>query len=518
MLISSSQILEVLRRQNSWWQTGQVPSDLAPPFKRIAYYEIRAFCRQLGSDRTIILSGARRVGKTVLLHQTAQQTITDGTPPKQVLYVSFEDLALTQANLREILDLYEKNVETIREGTLILLDEIHYTPEWTRHLMAAMREYPKARIVATGSAATLLRSTARNESAAGRWVTVHVPTLSFFEYVQLRGLTMPALSPDLTTESLFSADARTREAVINAGSALPLEFHRYLIQGGFPATVRGKDLSLSMVQRLLREDVIDKVLKRDMAQLYGARSLGELDQLFVYLCFHYGAIVERTTLAKEMGIAPATVENHLQRLEDAHLIYRLEPFNLGGKKSLKPRPKIYISDPSLRNAVLLRGEGLLSDEAELSSVVEGAVFKHLYAFYLLQGPRYTYWRDSQDREVDFVLIFPDGRHLAWEVKYREDPSFKSKNPLAKLVEEDKDFKRAWWVTKHGTHYGPIHNGKIFQIPAFLLCYILGHEEYRRWLKEAPPKPGEAPFGESSDIVSAEALKDLPQAPPHTKEF
>ena len=104
-------------------------------------------------------------------------------------------------------------------------------------------------------------------------------------------------------------------------------------------------LSLTLAQRLLREDVIDKALKRDMAHLYGVRALSELDQIFVYLCFNVGAIVEKNTLAKELqNTAAATVESHLQRLEDAHLIYRLHPFNLNGKKSLKPRSKIYIAD------------------------------------------------------------------------------------------------------------------------------------------------------------------------------
>jgi predicted AAA+ superfamily ATPase len=508
MLISSAQILEVLRRQNAWWQTGKVPAELTPSFRRSAYYEIQGFLGIAGLQRAIILSGARRVGKTFILHQIAEEEIRKGLAPRRVLYVSFEDLTLTQANLREILDLYEKNIDPIGEGTLILLDEIHYTTDWTRWLMTILREYPKARIVATGSASTLIRDSSRNESAAGRWVTVHVPTLSFYEYVSLANIATPSLPADLTLDALFVSDARVQQSVLSACGALEREFNRYLLQGGFPEPV-AKNFPLATAHRLLREDVIDKALKRDMAQLYGARSLGELDQLFVYLCFNFGGIVERRTLSKEMGVAAATVENHLQRLEDAHLIYRLEPFSLTGKKSLKPRPKVYVADPSLRNAALLRGEGLFSNEEELSAVIEGCVFKHLHGYYISNSPRFTYWRDTQEKEVDFVLIFPDGSRLAWEVKYRETPALKMRDALVGLVQGPSAPRRAWVVTKNTTDYGAAYEGRIFQIPAFLLCYLFGHEERTRLMREYPLGHGKVPYGDSSLPLPKDAIKELP---------
>jgi hypothetical protein len=42
-------------------------------------------------------------------------------------------------------------------------------------------------------------------------------------------------------------------------------FHEYLLRGGFPQLARISDLVDA--QRLLREDIVDKVLKRDMTAL-----------------------------------------------------------------------------------------------------------------------------------------------------------------------------------------------------------------------------------------------------------
>lgn len=512
MLISETQILEVLRRQNSWWQTGQIPESLVPEFRRLPFYEILSLLRQPGLNRAVVLTGMRRVGKTVLLHQLAADFLNVAkVPPKKILYISFEDLALTQATLREILNLYEKNVVSIGKDTLILLDEIHYTVQWSRYLMTVLREYPGARIVATGSAAVLLKDKTNNESGMGRWTDVHIPTLSFYEYIRMREKrkesAAPTLPANLDLPTLLKSNSKQRESLLQACLKLEIEFNRYLLQGGFPAFVYN-EFSLTLAHRFLREDVIDKALKRDMAHLYGARSLAELDQLFVYLCFNPGAMVEKSTLASALGVVAPTVESHFQRLEDAHLIYRLNPINLEGKKSLKPRPKIYIADPSLRNAVILRGEGLFENETELGVIIELCIFKHLYAFYYHDKPRCGYWRNSKtDKEVDFVMIFPNGKQIAWEVKYKEQPETDS---LSEWVSAHPDSEQVLLITKKTADYGPATGGKIFRIPAFVFAYLLGHIEFQRWQADFS-------YGQSSRPLPKEVLENLPIAEAPKKE-
>lgn len=66
-------------------------------------------------------------------------------------------------------------------------------------------------------------------------------------------------------------------------------FQQYLLVGGFPETAIQNDIRLS--QRLLREDVVERVLKRDMTALFGVRNVNELEKLFIYLCIHSGGIV-----------------------------------------------------------------------------------------------------------------------------------------------------------------------------------------------------------------------------------
>ncbi len=59
-------------------------------------------------------------------------------------------------------------------------------------------------------------------------------------------------------------------------------FHECLLRGGLSQTALMKRLSIA--QRLIREDIIDKVLKRDMTANFDARQVLDLEHTFLYLC------------------------------------------------------------------------------------------------------------------------------------------------------------------------------------------------------------------------------------------
>ena len=126
-------------------------------------------------------------------------------------------------------------------------------------------------------------------------LTVPVPTLSFYEFVHIRGDADPAVSSSLRPSDLFTAPEGERLKVATQLRVLLPAFQRYLLVGGFPETAILKDLQLC--QRLLREDVVDRVLKRDMTALFGVRNVDDLEKLFIYLCLHTGGILGHKTVA-----------------------------------------------------------------------------------------------------------------------------------------------------------------------------------------------------------------------------
>ena len=259
-------------------------------------------------------------------------------------------------------------------------------------------------------------------------------------------------------------------------------FQRYLLVGGFPETARQTDITLC--QRLLREDVVERVLKRDMTALFGVRNVEDLEKLFIYLCLHTGGIVAHKTVAAALEVSIPTVSSHLQLLEQANLVYRLPPFELGGKKILKAKIKYYLVDAALRNAVLLRGEEVLSSSDEMGTIVETTVLRHLFAYYYRDTPDISYWRDARtDREVDIIVRSPRYT-LPVEVKYRDNAQIDPSSGLVQLCRQE-DVKQAYLVTKKEEDFGPVDfpdvAAKFLRVPAHVLCYLLGQAERLLWI-------------------------------------
>ena len=176
------------------------------------------------------------------------------------------------------------------------------------------------------------------------------------------------------------------------------------------------------------------------------------------------------------GVSRPTVENYIRYLESANLIYQSRPVNMAGKKVLKARPKIYIADAAIRNAVLM-DDSLLTDPVEMGKVVETAVYKHLSAFYYQQPATVGYFRGGRKgKEIDIVVEYPNTKNILIEVKYREGAPISDDDAIAELCGEA---SAAVIVTKSAGDFG-IHNtgsGKsMIRIPAFAFLFLLGHAE------------------------------------------
>jgi predicted AAA+ superfamily ATPase len=252
-------------------------------------------------------------------------------------------------------------------------------------------------------------------------------------------------------------------------------FNRYLQVGGFPElALADNDI---MAQQIMREDVVDKVLKRDLPSLYNIRNATELERIFLYLCNVSSEVVSIDAIAKELsGVSRPTVENYIRYLESANLIYQSWPIDMGGKKVLKARPKIYISDAAIRNAVLM-DDSVLTDPVQMGKIVETAVYKHVAAFYYQQTTSVGYFRGGRkEKEIDIVVNYPKAKKILIEVKYREEAPIADDDAISSLCE---DAAAAIIVTKSSSDFG-VHNTKsgkdMIRIPAFAFLYLLGHAE------------------------------------------
>ncbi len=514
MNITNEQLITVLSQFNPWWR-GEVIADL-PTWQRAAFPELLKWVLNPPAPRAVLLSGARQIGKTTLLRQAIQHLLNNGVAAANILYATFDHPMIKMAGIDAVIAAWYEREPKTGNVEYLFLDEAHTIRDlgtWVKHQI----DFNKQRhIVFTGSAIPLISS--NQESGVGRWHTISLTTLSFYEYLQLKkhleeireidfhkrlleyiksinsdthkndsgsinikntndiGL-LPKLPIVKSLRQLFDWPSAEFYHIAELAEPYIGHFNDYLIRGGFPQTVRIK--SITEAQRLIREDIIDRVLKRDMTALFGVRHPFELEKTFLYLCAHDGNLLDMQNLCQNLEVKRPTAQRFIELLEASHLIYRLKVFGYS-TEVLRGKDKIYLADPAIASAVLLRGNTLLDNPTELGIATETAVFKHLYARYYAQQIRFSYWQGKKQHEVDLIAEI-NGQVIPFEVKYRmQNTGIKNLTGLIQFCQEKK-VSYGYVITKSLRDFGLLEtpnlpNTQIMRVPALLLCYWMGGSE------------------------------------------
>ena len=124
-IVSDEQVVKVLRQYNPWWNNPYSIKDESKPQKRLAYYEALKMIKRQSLRRFVVLSGARRVGKTTIMYQLIENLIDEGVNPKNILYVSFDNPIVKLISVESVLSIYE-TIYPIDGIKYIFFDEIQY--------------------------------------------------------------------------------------------------------------------------------------------------------------------------------------------------------------------------------------------------------------------------------------------------------------------------------------------------------------------------------------------------------
>lgn len=381
--IDFSSVLEDL---NPWWKEPGSRRALAWPVRRSVHGRLLEQLVRSDDRRAQVLLGPRQVGKTTLLKQLADDLLDGGWPPSNVTYFDFEDFRLKrQVEPEEIAELRPTGVDASRPQ-ILLLDELHRVPRWDRWLKHAV-DHQIARIVATDSAASLLREAGR-ESGLGRWDEILLEGLTFREFA--------ALATGRTKESGPAAAPPARPPRVPAGD--PELIERYFALGGFPAHATSDDFPL--VRERLRSDIVDRAIRRDLTSRVDDPE--RLRTLFVYLVQQSGDQQNSKGRADDLGVDPRTVAKWIDLLQDTFLIAALRRGSTSTKAAgrLRGRPKLYAADHGLVTAF---AEAPLRDSEVRSKLFEAVVYRHLREVARAGSGDLHYLRWGDDLEVDFVL-------------------------------------------------------------------------------------------------------------------
>jgi hypothetical protein len=339
------------------------------------------------------LTGPRRVGKTVLAK-------------------SFPDAEFLNCDLPGVAERLRDPESFFRsvKQRLVVFDEVHQLPDPSRLLKIGADGFPRLKILATGSS-TLAATQKFRDSLTGRKRVVEL---------------VPVLHEELPAFGVM--DTRER-----------------LLRGGLPPAL----LAASPNPEFYAE-WLDSYFARDVQELFRLEKRAGFLRVLELLMRQSGGMLDVTKLAAESQISRPAVTNWLEVYQITHVAHLVRPFSAGGRREIVAQPKVFGFDTGL--VCHARGWDQLRPEDC------GVLWEHLVLDTLIAAgaPKIHFWRDKQQREVDFVV--PRGRDAADAIECKWKPEAFETRGLAAFRKQYPQGKNFVVSPLNGPAYNRVQDG------------------------------------------------------------
>ena len=348
--------------------------------KREVYMQrIRPF---MNTELIKVFTGIRRAGKSVMLELVKDELRNSGVNEANFLCINFEQFSNSQ--ILDAKTLYEKIVgfqKGIQGKTYLFFDEIQEVEGWEKCINSCRVDFD-CDIYITGSNAKLLSGELATY-LAGRYVEFIIYPFSFAEFLEMSRLKNP------------QADKSSC-------------FIQFIKTGGMPFLSNFSGDDSAKKQYLM--DIYNSVVLKDVVKRNSVRDVDALERIVAFAFSNIGHIFSATSLAKyfkseNRKISHDTILNYLKFCADAFLIYKINRYDLEGKKIVGVNEKYYCADHGLREAVFGR------NTQNIDQVLENIV-----CLELLRRNFKVFVGKKGDTEIDFIAEKQD-RKIYVQVAY-----------------------------------------------------------------------------------------------------
>ena len=348
--------------------------------KREIYMQrIRPF---MNTDLIKVFTGIRRAGKSVMLELVKNELKESGISEENFLCINFEQFSNSQ--YLDVQSLYKKIVDFQKntEGKIYLFfDEIQEVTGWEKCINSCRIDFD-CDIYITGSNAKLLSGELATY-LAGRYVEFVIYPFSFAEFFEMNLLKNP-------NEDKNSC------------------FMQFLKTGGMPFLSNFPDDDSAKSQYLI--DIYNSVVLKDVVKRNNIRDVDTLERIVAYAFSNIGHIFSATSLSKyfkseNRKISHDTILNYLKFCSDAFLLYKINRYDLEGKKIVTVNEKYYCADHGLREALF--GKNIQNIDQ---------VLENIGCLELLRRNYKVYVGKKGDLEIDFIAE-KQGKKIYVQVAY-----------------------------------------------------------------------------------------------------
>ena len=414
--VAIEQIIDRIRFENPWWITGQIEEDYNEMPRRLYFDLFAPLAYEKDIRRALVLMGPRRVGKTVMLHHLVHDFLKNGVDPQKIAFITIENPIYNNNSLEDLFK-YAKQASgnTDSKGWYVIFDEVQYLKDWEVHLKSLVDSYRDTRFIVSGSAAAALKYKS-TESGAGRFTDFMLPPLTFNEYIKVKDLERIIIPAQIDWEGNIQTFYTSTHL-----DELNKHFLDYINFGGYPEVIFSEKIQQNP-GRYIRQDIVDKVLLRDIPSLYGIRDVQELNSFFTTITYNSGNEFSLETLNIQSGVPKVLIKKYIEYLESAFLVKQVKRIDQSGKRFKRENFfKLYLTNPSLRSALFTP---LSPNDSLLGHMIETAIYSqwmHRDWF----TPWYARW---QNGEVDMIGLSDKNLkpiwalEIKWSNRYFEKPS------------------------------------------------------------------------------------------------
>jgi uncharacterized protein len=270
----------------------------------------------IDSNEVLVISGIRRCGKSVLLHQIRnKQTEKD-------YYLNFDDDRLSKFTVDNFQQLYEVFIELFGEQKTFYFDEIQNIEGW--ELFVRRLYDKKCKVFVTGSNAKML-SRELGTRLTGRYCTFELYPFSFSEFL-----------------SYLEIKYKPNDFYSTVGIAkLTKYFNQYLFDGGFPQYLKDKN-------DIYLKSLYESILYRDVMVRNNLTNEKEILELVYFLASNVAKLSSYSSLTRLIGLKhSATIKNYIEHIENTFLIFQISKYDHSLKKQIANPKKTYFIDNAI---------------------------------------------------------------------------------------------------------------------------------------------------------------------------
>lgn len=258
-----------------------------------------------------ILTGVRRCGKSTILKMIIKKIKEEkNVDDEQILNYRFDSMEYEDMTTKELyLELKSKILQS--KKTYLFLDEIQEIEGWEKVVNTLASDFD-VDIYITGSNSRMMSSEI-STYLTGRYITFHIYTLSFEEYL------------------MFKKSYMTLKD-------LKQEFSQYVRLGGFPAT-HLQDYSQDEVYTIVN-DIYNSTIFSDIVRRNQVKKIDQLERVVKYTFNNIGntfsaKLISNYFKSEQRKIDNETVYSYLEKLQKAYILHKCSRYDLQGKNILK---------------------------------------------------------------------------------------------------------------------------------------------------------------------------------------